>query len=498
MNSGTVIVVGVGPLPVGNPERIYAPGLRLFAFSQTIHRAGFRVLMGEADFNPPQADKLRIANCELRITSSSQVKDPHWIADKPIESPTPNGFVAVAWERRPLPLDPHVAAKTIAAWIEQEKPIAIVSTTDVMNLASALAVGATPRWIDYNGHPMAERQEIAFIHGSDAGLADQWHYVLPALLAGDHFSVCSTPQKYALIGELGAVGRLNRQTSGCELVTIIPPGIVHHEQEPDGRVAFRGSKVPSDAFCLLFTGGYNTWVDEQTLFKGIELAIEKESEDGVKKQIHFISTGGEIKGHNEVTFKRFRTLVNASPFAERFHFFGWVPLDDLPNFYSEADAAINCDRFTYEGMLGMRNRILSWVLFGIPVITTPLCEFARNLVSRDFAVGFPEGDANALCDCILKMAKNQGYYKEKAVSAKGYILEEYRYEKFLKPLIDWLDRPRISPDRLRLSATGGKKDNQDNPLIQENLIRLRQTEAGAPILWTSPFQAIIRFLKTYR
>ena len=491
MSSGTVIVVGVGPLPVGNPERIYAPGLRLFAFSQTIHRAGFRVLMGEADFNPPHAEKLQIANYELRITNSSQVKDPHRIADKPIESPTPNGFGAVAWERRPLPLDPHVAAKSIAAWIEKEEPIAIVSTTDVMNLASALAVGATPRWIDYNGHPMAERQEIAFIHGSDAGLADQWHYLIPALLAGDHFSVCSTPQKYALIGELGAVGRLNRQTSGCELVTVIPPGIVHHEQEPDGRVAFRGSKVPQDAFCLLFTGGYNTWVDEQALFKGIELAIEKESEQGVKKQIHFISTGGEIKGHNEVTFERFRTLVNASPFAERFHFFGWVTLDALPNFYSEADAAINCDRFTYEGMLGMRNRMLSWVLFGIPVITTPLCEFARNLVSRDFAVGFPEGDANALCDCILKVARDREPYKERADLAKGYVSEEYRYERLLKPLIDWLNEPRNSPDRLCPSVTGEKIGIPGNPLAEESLKRLRRAEAGTPIL-----KYIIRFLKS--
>jgi len=478
MSSGTVIVVGVGPVPAGNPERIYAPGLRLFAFSQTIHRSGFRVLMGEADFNPPKADELRITNCKLRIANSPQV--------------------LVEWERRPLPLDPHVAAKTIAAWISQEKPIAIVSTTDVMNLASALAGGDTPRWMDYFGHPMAERQELAFVHGSDAGLADQWHYILPALLAGDHFSVCSTPQKYALIGELGAAGRLNRLTSGSDLVTVVPPGVVHHEPEPDGRVAFRGSKVPQDAFCLLFTGGYNTWVDEQTLFKGIELAITQEGKAGTGRQIHFISTGGEIKGHNEVTFERFRAHVNASPFAERFHFFGWVPLDTLPNFYSEADAAINCDRFTYEGLLGTRNRILSWANFGIPIITTPLCELSCDLISRGFAVGFPVGDADALCDCILKVAKNRGYYKEKAVSARGYILEEYRYEKFLKPLIDWLDRPRISPDRLRLSAAGGKKDNQNNPLVQENLNRLRQTEPGAPILWTSPLQAIIRFLKTYR
>jgi len=470
MSSGTVIVVGVGPVPAGNPERIYAPGLRLFAFSQTIHRSGFRVLMGEADFNPPKTDELRIANDELRIANSLQV--------------------VVEWERRPLPLNPHEAAKTIAAWIEHEKPIAIVSTTDVMNLASALAVGETPRWMDYFGHPMAERQELAFVHGSDAGLADQWHYVLPALLAGDHFSVCSTPQKYALIGELGAAGRLNRLTSGSELITIVPPGVVHHEPEPDGRVAFRDTKVPQDAFCLLFTGGYNTWVDEQTFFKGIELAITQESKAGTGRQIHFISTGGEIKGHNEVTFERFRARVSASPFAGRFHFFGWVPLDALPNFYSEADAAINCDRFTYEGLLGTRNRILSWANFGIPVITTPLCELSCDLISRGFASGFPVGDANALCDCILKMAKNQGYYKEKAVSAKGHILEEYRNEKFLKPLIDWLDRPRISPDRLRPSATGGKKYN---PLIQENIIPLRQAKAGTSIL-----KSIIRFLKTFR
>lgn len=469
MNSGTVIVIGVGPVPSGNPERIYAPGLRLFAFSQTIHRSGFRVLMGEADFAPPKVDKSQIMDSELRIA-------------KPTEVP-------VEWERRLLPLDPHKAAMTIASWISKEKPIAIVSTTDVMNLASALAVGDTPSWMDFFGHPMAERQELAFVHGSDAGLAGQWHYVLPALLAGDHFSVCSMPQKCALIGELGAAGRLNRLTSGSDLVTVIPPGVVHHEPEPDGRVAFRGSKVPQDAFCLLFTGGYNTWVDEQTLFKGVELAMTQEDSTGTGRRIHFISTGGEIKGHDEVTFERFKAHVSASPFAQRFHFFGWVPLDALPNFYHEADSAINCDRFTYEGMLGTRNRILSWANFGIPIITTPLCELSRDLVTRGFAVGFPDGDADALCNCILNVMKNGGHYKEMAVAAKGYVLEEYRYEKFLKPLIDWLNRPRISPDRLCPSCPS----RQYNPLIKENLIRLRQAEERTPFL-----KSIIRFLRTFR
>jgi glycosyltransferase involved in cell wall biosynthesis len=411
----TIIIVGVGPVPVGNPDKIYAPGLRLFAFSRFIHTAGFRVVMGEASFG------------------DNKIKD------------SSNELLEENWERRILPLDHIRAAEIISQWITELKPVALISTTDVMNLALALTGSDLPKWMDFFGHPMVERQEISYIHNCDDGLSGQWLTILPSLLTGDHFSTCSTSQKHALIGELGSVGRLNRHTSGIDMVSVIAPGSVFHEPEADGRPAFRGKTVSNEDFCLLWNGGFNTWVDEKTLFKGVSIAMEK------SKRIHFILTGGAIRGHNEKTFSNFMEMVNSSSLSNRFHFFGWVPMNDLPNFYKESDAAVNIDRFTYEGILGTRNRIFSWMNFEIPVLTTPLSELTKMLVSKGLAKGFSINNPGELADSILDMDKdslnNTGKYKDIAKKAKKFLEEEYTYEKLLEPLLKWIENPKISPDR---------------------------------------------------
>jgi len=407
----TVIVAGVGPVPLGNPNKIYAPGLRLFAFSKVLHQAGYRVIMGEAFFGeggPP-------------LSRSEEIE--------------------TFWERRFLPLDSRKAFLEISAWLETEKTKAIVSTTDVMNNALAMIQAPVPKWMDFFGHPMVERQEISATFHTDSGLLDQWRHILPALLTGDHFSTCSNPQRHALIGELGIAGRLNQHTSGHDLVSVILPGTMFHEPEPDGRRAFRGGNIPEDAFCVLWNGGFNTWVDEETLFEGMSRAMSK------SERLHFILTGGEIKGHNEATFERFRERVASSPFAARFHFFGWVPLNDLANFYKEADVAINIDRFTYEGILGCRNRVYSWMYFGLPILTTSLSENTRTLAERGLAVGFSIGNPEELSEALLKIMSAPALYRDMAEKAKEYLLKECSYERLLQPLLTWMEQPVVAPDR---------------------------------------------------
>ena len=406
-----IIVAGVGPIPIGNPDKVYAPGIRLLAFSRYIHKAGYNVITAEAAFKNEKS-------------SLSSIK-----------------VIEKGWERTGIPLDSQRAADKISALIYERKPIAVVSTTDVMNKASGSIRTDIPRWMDFFGHPMVERQEISYIHSCDLGLLDQWRFIVPALLTGDHFSVCSIPQKHALIGELGATGRLNQFTSGHDLVSVIPPGLPDHEPRNNGETAFRGEAVPKDAFCILWNGGFNTWVDENTLFKGIVYAMKR------SEKIHFVMTGGAIKGHNEITFSRFRKKVKDCPYSGRFHFFGWVPLNKLPAFYTEADVAINIDRFTYEGILGCRNRVFSWIKFGIPVITTSLSENTKDLVSRNLAVGFPIGNASQLGEKLIGIMNNPSRYKDLAEKAKTYVSDRYGYETVLKPLIRWLESPGIAPDR---------------------------------------------------
>ena len=442
----TFITLGVGPVPVGNPDRVYAPGLRLFSFSRLVAESGFRVIMGEASFGGEQSEA----------------------GHKPEE-------ISPGWERRRLPLDPRESTHILKKWIAKEKPAGVISTTDVMNLAASLTGASVPLWLDFNGPPMVERQEIGYVCNSDEGLIDQWRYLIPSLLAGDRFSACSTPQKYALIGELGGCGRLNRLTSGCDLVSVLPPGPVHHEKPGNSNVKIRGKDVPENAFCLLWTGGFNTWVDEKTLYEGVSLAMKKSS------RLHFLITGGEIRGHDEKTFFRFRKRVENDENRERFHFYGWVPLEDLPAYYDAADAAVNIDRFTYEALLGCRNRVFSWICFGIPVLTTPLSEITRTLVSRKMAAGFSVGDAASLAECLGWLENDPASRREMAARAEKFLREEYTNEKLLKPLENWIHNPEKSPDVLPDVTAEVTLDEENAVRIPDNplcLSRINEYNRG--------------------
>ena len=61
--------------------------------------------------------------------------------------------------------------------------------------------------------------------------------------------------------------------------------------------------IDADAFVLLWSGSFNTWCDVDTLFTGIERAMER------LPSLVFLSTGGEVRGHDEV---RTRTFARSS------------------------------------------------------------------------------------------------------------------------------------------------------------------------------------------
>jgi hypothetical protein len=79
-------------------------------------------------------------------------------------------------------------------------------------------------------------------------------------------------------------------------------------------------------------------------------------------KIVFVSTGGAIPGHDEKTFARFSQAVENSPHRNRYVLHGWVPTEDVPNYYLEANVALNIDRWSIEGEVGYRTRTLDWIM----------------------------------------------------------------------------------------------------------------------------------------
>jgi len=418
--SKTVLVLGVGPVPPDNPRRLHAPGLRLWTLARFLARHDYKVVVAMVGFAGSDGTDPEAA------TQNDETLVPDHLPDEIL--------------RYKLPYDIVAASRHIGMIAARHNPRCVVSSTDFMNLAAVSARLPVPLWLDFMGQPMAERQLLADVYGSDEGLRSQWEYILPALLGGDRFSVCSERQRYMLLGELGAVGRLNRHTARENLVEVLVPFHLAEAKFTHERNVLRGICVRADDFVVLWSGGYNTWTDVDTLFAGLERAMTQHP------KIVFVSIGGAIPGHDDRTFERFRRMVANSPRKNRYEFCGWVPTEDVQNYYIESNCAINIDRWSVEGQVGYRTRVLDWIMAGLPVVTTVLSELVEDLAARNFVTTFRIGDPQDLSIKLAGLAVDCAPAMEQTNKAREYLRRKLDPEKALVPLLEWVAQPKPAPD----------------------------------------------------
>jgi len=384
--------------------------------------------------------------------------------------------------RARIPLDAAAAAAAFQELNERFQPEAIITSTDVMALAATRAGLTQPFLADYFGDPLAERQMQAAAHGSDAAIFDAWAYLLPVLLRADHFTVCSNPQRFALLGQLGAAGRLNQHTCGRNLVDVCPQGLSYESRlEPAGVFHLRGEVVPREAVVVLFLGGYNTWLDEENLFLALEETLARDP------AVHFVSTGGALGGHVTVTFERFQRRVAESRYRERYHFLGWVPLSQIGDICGESDIAINLDRWSLEAELGLRTRLYAWMRNGVAIVSTAISEELRRFADLRLLRAVPWGDARAVAEALLDLAARPEDRRAMSERAREFIEREWTAERLLAPLVRWAEEPGYAPDRLaalgeierRRAASGEPAPAEDSatPLAEvENALARSQRE----------------------
>ncbi|MBN1297363.1 glycosyltransferase, partial [bacterium] len=311
---------------------------------------------------------------------------------------------------------------------------------------------------------------------------------LTALRIGDVFSSVSRAQGFATIGELGLLNRLNVETTGYTFCHTIPCAMEPHLYRRSGRRAFRGCPVPEDAFVVLWSGGYNTWTDIDTLAAGLEYAMER------NRAIWFVSTGGQIDGHDERTYPAFVDRVRKSRFRDRFVLRGWIPKDDVPDYYFEANIGINIDRFMYEGMFGSKNRVLDWMRADLPALIGELCEISRELPAQNLAYSFPLHDADTLGSTILRLAEDPDAVAATGLRARQYGLEHLTFHATVQPFLDWVQQPRPAPDRaVQAQQSRATSSLQPEPAryVQNLLTQLQNKDAHIEQLET-----YIRHLET--
>ena len=143
-----------------------------------------------------------------------------------------------------------------------------------------------PVWADLNGYVLAEGQTHCHLQDSDEHLEHFWSMEKDVVRRADRISTVSRIQAHATLGELAILGRLNRHTHAYPFTCYVPNAVSERYREftaPPRQ--FRGLKVPKDAFILLWSGGFNTWTDVDTLHAALERAMAERAD------LHFIATG---------------------------------------------------------------------------------------------------------------------------------------------------------------------------------------------------------------
>ncbi len=408
-----ILVLGQGPLPPelspDEGQRVSAPGIRAWHFARALHEAGHVVrlvsLRGGSGESPPPSEigpGLTLHRLyEAQITAENALSRLE-------EDFRPDGAVGVS------------------AW---------PSYIGALFLSPDL-----PFWGDLFGSPLAEGQAKASLMADDSLIEPFARFERVILQRIDAVSTVATHQEYATLGALATHGRLNRFTDGYRLAYTIPATLDPQKQLPAEKPVLRGSIVPSEAFVVLWSGGFNTWTDIDTLFAGLERAMLN------CPDLHFVATGGALPPHDGQTYPRFQALIAASQFKERYHLRGWLPLQGLHNYYLESDLGIILDRWSYEGVLGSRTRLLDWLLYGLPAAVTVTAELTEELVGAELAFSFPHGNSPALADLLTDLFNQRDKLNAAKDRARAYVTEHFAYNIACRPLLDWAVAPYRAPD----------------------------------------------------
>jgi glycosyltransferase involved in cell wall biosynthesis len=410
-----VLVVGSCPLPFENERRLYGPGIRTWQFTKPLLAGGHQVCLVTS----------RIHGAYPGATGPT-VREDGRLTHHVVDDTSLQATDVLQRIHDALAPDCVVAATMAASWA-------------ATRLRTPVAI-----WADAFGDVMSEAQAKAFVHDDDMHLWGHWRMLRAVLDRADVLSSVSERQAYALIGALGTRGRLNKHSLGYRFVHTIPCG-VDAAPLPPPRPVLRGREVGGEDFVVLWSGSYNTWTDVDLLFAALEAAMARDP------RIRFASTGGQVEGHDERTYPRLLALIRASRFADRFVMKGWLPTQEVPDYWAAADVGIHLDRPIYERELGSQNRVLSWMRAGLPVLCSEISELSSVIKAHGLGFTFPPNDRDALADAIVGAAGDTTRRRNVAERARDYVLTHFTYEATTKPLVAWVagGRPERAADHGR-------------------------------------------------
>jgi len=457
-----VLILGAAPLPFEKKERQYAANLRTWHFTKSILEDGHRV---------------RLIACRLPNTYSREDDAEPWSVEQIGELEYLSVREAV-FENRSF----------IQQKMEEFLPDVIVGVNTYPASRAAGLETDKPIWCDLNGWVMAEAQAKTHVYQDNRYLSHFWKMEKAVLERADMISTVSKAQAHAVIGELATLSRLGKETQGYPFVCTIPNALVEEEYDHGSNV-IRGKLAEDDDFVVLWVGGYNTWTDVEMLYEALARAMSAVPE------LRFVSTGGAIDGHDEITFARFRERIAGGEFSDRVHFVGWVPTEEVPSYYFEADLGLNVDGDNFETVYGARNRLNEMTKVGLPILTTVGTEISQTLAERRLALSSPIGEGRAFAEELIWAAGHRTEIAVMGQQAREFAREEYSYSRTTRNLRSWVQAPSRAPDLAR-SVDLRDRDSIGGPTqegeSERNPSRFEGKQTSSRELWRRVLRAFGR------
>lgn len=423
-----ILVVGTGPLLESGVHILGAHCLRTWSLVQPLVQAGHEVALFTVPIFGDRPEEMEHAG----------------VADK-----TYHGFAYKSF----LNADDAHNLHVLEEFCQSCRPDALLGINSGPAALAARIQYVAPMWADLFGHVMGEGQGKAHSLGANTHLHYFWQLEESVLRRADHFSVSSRRQGYAVYGELGAVGRLNRHTFKEEFTSFIPPSFdPYHIQNPGLDKSALLEMIPGDAFVVLWSGGFNTWTNVDCLANALDMAMEQ------CPDMHFVSTGGALLGFDELTYPRFQALVEKSEHVDRYHLLGWVDARELPAVYAQSDLALCVDSPNVETMFGTRTRIVNLIAAGLPVLATRGSEIVEDLERHQALLASEPDNPRSLADELVSAYRQKANLKSLADRSRKIVLDQYNFANNAKMLLEWAANPRFASDnekKVRLAAETG-------------------------------------------
>jgi glycosyltransferase involved in cell wall biosynthesis len=278
-----------------------------------------------------------------------------------------------------------------------------------------------------------------------AALDARRKHLLLELSAADLVLCANGRQRDFFAGVMGTMGMITPDDFDADptmrsRIAIASLGIRPHEPPPrSGAIRRAFPAIRESDTVLLWNGTIIEWYDVDTLLRALRTVCEER--DDVK--LVFLGTdypqakegaGGSIGAgavRDAVELARELDLLDRHVFFNH----GWADDATSEAFLADADAAISTYFDNLETHYSFRVRYLDQIWASLPMICTRGDEVAEMVERRSLGVTVPAKDQAALAAAIRRMADPAA--REAFRSNLRIVREEFRWERTLRPLIDF-------------------------------------------------------------